>query len=165
MQIEGGKSMIISLCGDEFDKNSVIKELEAIYKDKLVICDFYKIFFKTKIETENIKYKLDSKCESLESSYRMYIKYVNKIVSNKIDEFLENNKNKIILLISNNILSKDVNKTPYFKKSDLKILITSEKKFKDSYSVFDHKKLYDKNKFDCVFDTGEEIDIKKLVKL
>lgn len=157
--------MIISLCGDEFDKNSIIKELKNIYKDELVICDIYNIAFKTKIETENIKYKLDGKCESLENSYRMYVKYVNKIVSNKIDKFLENNKNKIILLISNNILSKDVNKTPYFKKSDLRILITSEKKFKDSYSIFNHKNLYDKKKFDYVLDSNEEVNVKKLVKL
>lgn len=157
--------MIISLCGDEFDKKNIINKLKNTYEDNLVICDFYKITFETLIETENIKYELNNKYKSPKSSYRMYLKYVDKIISNKIDEFLETNKNKIILIISNNILSKDIDKTPYFKKSNLKILITSEKKYKDSYSIFNHKNLYDKKKFDYVLDSNEEVNVKKLVKL
>ena len=157
--------MIISLCGDDFDKKRVMEELKKIYKDKLVICDFYKITFRTLVETESIKYKLIKECESLESSHRMYMKYVDRIVSNKVNEFLENNKDKIILLISNNLLSKDINNTPYFKKSDLKILVTSEKKLNDSYSVFNHKRLYNINKFDYVLYDNEKIDVKKLVKI
>ena len=157
--------MIISLCGDEDDKRRVINELKNVYQDKLVICDYYKIQFRTIIETESIKFKLINECDTLDSAHRIYRKYVDKIVSNKTEEFLEKNKDKIILLISNNILSKDINNTPYFKKSDLKILLTSEKKINDSLSIFSHKKLYDKNNFDCVFYDNEKIDVKKLVKL
>lgn len=157
--------MIISLCGDEFDKNVVIKGLKEVYKDKLVICDYYKINFQTIVETESIRHKLNSECDTLDSADRIYRKYIDKIVLSKTNEFLNNNKDKIILLISNNILSKDINKTPFFNRSNLKILITSEGKFNDSYSIFSHKRLYDKNKFDYVIDSKEEIDIKKLVKL
>lgn len=157
--------MLISLCGDDFDKKQVMEELKKVYEDKLVICVFYKITFRTLVETENIKYKLDKEYKSSESSHRIYMKYVNRIISNKVDEFLENNKDKIILLISNNVLSKDINNTPYFKKSDLKILVTSEKKLNDSYSAFSHKRLYNINMFDSVIYDIEKTDVKKLVKL
>lgn len=157
--------MIISLCGDEKDKKGVIKELKEVYKDKLVICDYFKLYFNTVVENEKVKYKLDSECDTLDNAYRAYSKYVDRIVFNKINELLNKNKDKIILLISNNVLSKDVNKISFFNKSDLKILITTEEKFNKPYSIFNHKKLYDKNKFDVIIDSNEKIDVKKLVKV
>ena len=77
-----------------------------------------------------------------------------------------NNKDKIIILITDNILSKDIDKTSYFNISDLKILVTSEYNFNlDTNYTLSHKNLYNKEEFDIILDTNNEIDIKRLVKI
>jgi len=144
--------MIICLCGNE--KSKVLNELKQVYKDKLIIFNYYHTAFRTIVETESVKYKLQSECKSLKDARKLYNEYVNDIVVNKTNEFIENNKDKIIVLISDNVLSKDLDKTNFFDKSDLKILVNSDSRYE-----------YNKNKFDLVIDKNQNIDIKKLVKL
>ncbi len=145
--------MVICLCGD--DKSKIINELKRVYKDKLIVFNYYHTTFKTIIDTESVKYKLQDECENLNEARNIYRNYVNDIVTNKTNEFIENNKDKIIVLISDNILSHDLDKTVFFDKSDLKILIHCN----------DSEYKYDENKFDLIINKNENIDIKKLVKL
>ena len=144
--------MIICLCGNE--KSKVLNELKQVYKDKLMVFNYYHTTFRTIVDTESVRYKLESDCKSLEDARKLYSEYVNNIVTNKTNEFIENNKDKIIVLISDNVLSKDLDKTEFFDKSDLKILVNSDSRYE-----------YDKSKFDLVIDKNQNIDIKKLVKL
>lgn len=144
--------MIISLCGS--DKIKVINELKEVYGDKLIVFNYYHTTFRTIVDTESVRYKLESECKSFKDARKLYSEYVNDIVTNKTNEFIENNKDKIIVLISDNVLSKDLDKTEFFDKSDLKILVNSDSRYK-----------YNKNKFDLVIDKNQNIDIKKLVKL
>ena len=144
--------MIICLCGNE--KSKVLNELKQVYKDKLIVFNYYHTTFRTIVDTESVRYKLESDCKSLEDARKLYSEYVNDIVTNKTNEFIENNKDKIIVLISDNVLSKDLDKTEFFNKSDLKILVNSDTIYK-----------YDESKFDLVIYKNENIDIKKLVKL
>ena len=144
--------MIICLCGS--DKSKVINELKQVYKDKLIVLNYYHTTFRTIVETESIRYKLETECKSFKDARKLYDKYVKNIVTNKTNEFIENNKDKIIVLISDNILSKDLDKTDFFNKSDLKILVNSDSKYE-----------YDENKFDLIIDKNENVDIKRLVKL
>ena len=156
--------MIISLCGDLEDKKIVINELEEIYKDKLLICDYFQICFKNVIENEKIKYKLQNEYNDFYKANRIFNNYIKRIVDKEMNSLLDKNKDKIILLMSDNVISRDIDKTPFFKKSDLKILITSDKKCKYPNSIRNHNNLYNKNKFDYVIDVKEKIDVKKLVK-
>ena len=144
--------MIICLCGNE--KLKVLNELKQVYKDKLIVFNYYHTAFRTIVETESVRYKLENDCKSFKDARKLYGEYVNNIVTNKTNEFIENNKDKIIVLISDNILSKDLDKTEFFDKSDLKILVNSDSRYE-----------YDKNKFDLVIDKNQNINIKKLVKL
>lgn len=144
--------MIICLCGS--DKLKVINELKQVYKDKLIVFNYYHTTFRTIVDTESVRYKLETECKSFKDARKLYIEYVNNIVTNKTNEFIENNKDKIIVLISDNILLKDLDKTEFFDKSDLKILVNNETRYK-----------YDDSKFDLVINNNENIDIKKLVKL
>ena len=144
--------MIICLCGNE--KSKVLNDLKQVYKDKLMVFNYYHTTFRTIVDTESVRYKLESDCKSLEDARKLYSEYVNDIVTNKTNEFIENNKDKIIVLISDNVLSKDLDKTDFFDKSDLKILVNSDSIYK-----------YDESKFYLVINKNENIDIKKLVKL
>lgn len=156
--------MIISLCGDLEDKKLVIKELKDVYKDKLLICDYFQICFKNVIKNEKIKYKLQNEYNDFNRANRIFNNYIKRLVVKEMNNLLDKNKDKIILLMSNNVISYDVDKTPFFKKSDLKILITSEEKYKYPNSIRNHNNLYNKNKFDYVIDVKEKIDVKRLVK-
>ena len=156
--------MIISLCGDLEDKKLVIKELKDVYKDKLLICDYFQICFKNVIKNEKIKYELQNEYKDFNRANRIFDKYIKKIVVKEMNSLLDKNKDKIILLMSDNVISHDIDKTPFFKKSDLKILITSDKKCKYPNSIRNHNNLYNKNKFDYVIDVKEKIDVKRLVK-
>lgn len=144
--------MIICLCGNE--KLKVLNELKQVYKDKLIVFNYYHATFRTIVETESVRYKLENECKNFKDARKLYGEYVNNIVTSKTNEFIENNKDKIIVLISDNILSKDLDKTDFFDKSDLKILVNNESRYK-----------YDENKFDLVLNNNKNIDIKKLVKL
>ena len=144
--------MIICLCGNE--KSKVLNELKQVYKDKLIVFNYYYAAFRTIVEAESVRYKLENDCKSFKDARKLYSEYVNNIVTNKTNEFIENNKDKIIVLISDNVLSKDLDKTEFFDKSDLKILVNSDSRYE-----------YDKSKFDLVIDKNQNIDIKKLVKL
>ena len=144
--------MIVCLCGNE--KLKVLNELKQVYKDKLIVFNYYHATFRSIVETESVRYKLENDCKSFKDARKLYGEYVNNIVTNKTNEFIENNKDKIIVLISDNILSKDLDKTEFFDKSDLKILVNSDSRYE-----------YDKNKFDLVIDKNQNINIKKLVKL
>lgn len=165
--------MIISLCGDNTHKKTIIKELKDIYKDNIVICDYFKISFDTTIELEKQLYEyISSKRDELNKADIDVIKFTNKArkrhrqlintkVNESVNDFLDINKDKIILLVSDSILCKDINRTKFFTKSDLKILIDVDK----TYSTLKLKQKYSKNKFDYVIDNMEKIDVKKLVKL
>lgn len=156
--------MIISLCGDKKDKEIIINDLKEIYGDKILVCNYFKLYFNTYIKEEKKKYDLAQKYNSKVAN-QMFKKHINKIVTIKMKRIL-NSKNKIIILISDNVLTRDINKTHYFNISDLKILITSEENFNlNSSSPFSHKNLYNKNDFDIILDKNDKIDVKKLVKL
>lgn len=152
--------MIISLCGEFTDKMSIIDKLKDIYKEKLLVYDFHRCIFKTQIQTEKQKYELDNKYNDIAKSKKIYQKLVEEITYDKTNKFLKNNKDSIIVLISNNILYKDINATPFFAKSDLKILVTSKEK---NNSLFNQK--YNKKDFDYVINSIEKTNIRKLVKL
>jgi len=156
--------MIISLCGDQEDKKIVIKELKEIYKDKLVVCDIFQVNFRNVIENEKIKYKLQNEYTDFDIANRIFNNYIKRLVNKEINNLLYKNKDKIVLLVSDNVISRDIDKTPFFKKSDLKILITSEEKYKYPNSIRNHNNLYNKNKFDYIIDVKEKIDVKRLVK-
>ena len=153
--------MIISLCGNKEDKEIVINKLKEVYKDKIILCNYFYIYFNTCIETEKKKYEFQKKY-NIDTANKMYKEYINKIVSIKMKKIL-NNRDKIIILITDNILSKDIDKTSYFNISDLKILIPPKYKLNLDYSIDNN--LYNKEDFDIVLDTNNEIDIKKLVKI
>lgn len=154
--------MIISLCGNKEDKEIVIKHLKEVYGDMILLCDYFHLYFSTYVEQEKKKYDLEKKYDVM-VAHKMFRKHINKIVSIKMKKILSN-KDKIIILISDNILSRDINKTHYFNLSDLKILITSDKKLNLDNSLV-HKNLYKKQDFDIVLDTNDEIDVKRLVKI
>lgn len=147
--------MLISICGCSFKKNEVINELKNVYKDKLIVFDYYVLTFRTLVETESVKYKFEIESKDYKEAHKLYIQYVDEIVINKANEFIENNKDKVIVLITDNILSEDLDKTPFFDKSDLKILANTN-----------HTRVsYDKNKFDLVVESNEKLNTKNLVKL
>lgn len=148
--------MIISLCGDLGIKKIIIEEMEKKYKDKIVVCDYFQIMFNTVIDNERIKYQMLDNCSCLIEARKLFQNHVNKIVSDKINFLLEHNKNKIVLLITDNILTADIDKTDFFNKSDLKILAIDE---------LDESEVYDKTHFDYIFNRNEKINIKRVLKL
>lgn len=152
--------MIISLCGEFTDKMSIIDKLKDIYKETLLVYDFHRCIFRTQVQTEKQKYELDNKYNDISKSRKIYQKLVEEIAYDKTNDFLNNNTDHIIVLISNNILYKDINATPFFAKSDLKILVTSKN---ENNSLFNEK--YNEKNFDYVIVPEEKVNIRKLVKL
>lgn len=130
--------MIICLCGDTENKKKVLKELKIFYKDKLLIVDYFTIKFRTIIETESIKYKLIKEYKDYNIYDKLYSELVNKLTNEKINNILDSNKNKIIILVADSILRKDLDETEFFNKSDLNILST------------DSTEKYDIEKFDII---------------
>ena len=66
--------MIICLCGNE--KSKVLNELKQVYKDKLIVFNYYHTAFRTIVETESVRYKLEAECKSLEDAKKLYSEYV-----------------------------------------------------------------------------------------
>ena len=147
--------MIISLCGNEFDKKNFIQALQKIYGEKLIVINYFQEAFNERIANESKRNKMTKTA---------YLCEVAEIVNERITKIISNNQHKIILLISNNILDKDINKTPFFHISDLRILITSDKLFNSNDPIFGHQALYKKEDFDYVINRDEPLDIRKLVK-
>ena len=156
--------MVISLCGNRNSVIYAINELSKIYKDKLLVCDIWKEEFNTKIDSEKYKYELLDKHKNLDEARKKHVHYITETVNNKVNTILDENKDKIIILIGNCILSNDINKTIFFNKSNLKILITN-RNTSDMYSPFNHKFLYKKENFDYVIYDDEKDKIKELIKL
>lgn len=160
LQVDGrNKFMIISLCGDIENKIILLNEFKKEYGDKLVIWDYFEIAFRTVIENEKQKYDLIDNCSNLKEARKLFNDLIDKIMSDKFNTFCENNKDKIILLITDNVICVDIDKTEFFDKSDLKIL--------SIYNSLDNESEedYDESLFDYVVKNNEKIDIKKLVKL
>ena len=141
--------MVISICGDYLYKNILINQLKDVYKDKIVICYYFYIKFKSIIDTEKYKYKLLEKY-SLDRARLEYSKIIDNTVNERIDKFLEDNKDKIIIY---NVLNKDFYETKYFKDSDIKVLCD------------DNLNKYNKELFDVFIDDIKDIEVRKLVKV
>lgn len=146
--------MIISLCGDEFDKQIIVKELQKVYGNKLLMINYFKEIFNERINNSQLRNLL---------SLSDFNKEINKIVQEKIDKIIINNQDKVILLISNNILERDVNKLPWFRLSKIKILVTCNKKNNSDDSIWGHQVLYNKDDFDFIIDNEDKRFYKKLV--
>jgi len=143
--------MIISICGCEKNKNEFMNMLQEICGNKIVICDLFNIKFNTIIETENMKYKLLDNCDCLDNARKEYQKIVDEKTNSKIFELINNNKDKIVLLLYNEVFSKDFLASDLFYNSDIKIL------FKDDMEYIN----YDEKNFDYLIN---KINIRKLVK-
>lgn len=146
--------MIICICGENKYKNILINKFNEMYKDNILVCDYFSIKFNSIIETEKYKYELLESSVSLEIARLEYKNIVDKTVKNKMKVFFKNYKNKIILLINDNVLNKDFYETEFFKNSDIKILITD--------NILDNE--YNKSLFDIVSKI-DNIDVKRLVKV
>jgi len=147
--------MKISLCGNITYINNFIKKMKELYGDKIVICNIFNIKFKIVVDTESIKYKLLDSSESFEKANKEYQNIVDSKTKEKINKLINDNRDKIIIIIDNNILTNCFTNTCYFKNSDIKIL------FEDIIDDIN----YDKSDFDYIFDHVDNINIKKLVKL
>lgn len=148
--------MIISLCGNNSDTKNIITTLQKEYQDKLLVINYFLLSFHERINNSSNQAKMTRK---------EFLKEIEQLVNKKITKIITTNKNKIIILISNNILEKEINQTPFFNISDLKILVTFDK-YSDSLDpIFGHQILYKKEEFDYVISNDTQFDIRKLVKI
>lgn len=147
--------MVISICGDNKYKNILINKFKEKYKDDVIECDYFSIKFNSIIDTEKYKYELLDSFSSLEMARLEYINVVDNTVKERINNFLEVNKDKIIILISDEILNPCFYDTEYFMNSDIKILAVNE-------NIDDIN--YDKSLFDYVYNDISCIDVRKLVR-
>lgn len=155
IQVQGDDLMIISLCGDEYDKQMIIQELQKVYGNKLLVINYFKEVFDERIDNTKLRNSL-----LLEE----FNKRISEIVQEKIDEIIKNNQDKIIVLISNNILEVDIDKLPWFKLSKIKILVTSDKKNCQNDMLWGHQVLYNNEAFDYVINSQDKVSYRKLVR-
>lgn len=175
--------MLISICGKE--KTNLINQLKEIYKDKLLILDLGNIKFRNTIENEPVYYKMlsEEKCDkmhsidnisdeflekimdSIDKKHKKFNEYLNYTIYNKIKLLLISNQDKIIIFKRDEPLIPDVDKTEFFKDSDLKILVENNDEKVIKKSVFDKNHIYNKDEFDIVINPNEKVDVKKLVKI
>lgn len=147
--------MTISLCGNTNNLNNFINKMKKIYEDKVIVCDMFNIKFNIVIETESIKYKLLDNCKSLDCARKEYQKVIDERTNDKITKLLNENRDRIVLLIDNNILTNRFTNNCYFLNSDIKILFEG---------IIDDVN-YNKNDFDYVVKDFNDINIRKLVKV
>ena len=162
--------MVISICGDNVYKKILINKLSDIYRDKVIVCDYFSIKFNSVIDTEKYKYQLyeiskrvidinnikyEKLLKDLNDINMEYRKIVDKTVNERIDKCLEENKNKIIILTNDSVLNNDFYETKYFINSDIKLLLIVE-------NIDDIN--YDQRLFDIVLNDIKDIDVRKLVK-
>lgn len=172
--------MVISLYGDAKGKEKIINELKKVY-DNLLICNYFELSFKTIIEYQKKYYaSLDSHFKKeipkkltedfmieiikvITERQKEFCHYISNVVNCKMDEFLNNNKDKIIVVIDSDvgILSRYEFELEIFNKSDIRILVTSQfENYNSDISNFDNRK-----QFDYIINSDEKIEIKKLEKL
>ena len=158
--------MIISLCGNQKNKEYVINILKGIYGTKLVICDYYSFSLDTIIENDSKRFLSKNRKISdifdifkiIEEERIEFNNYIKEIVNKKINTFLESNKDKIVLLVSNTYLCEDIDKTYFFQKSDLKILVLP---VVDDLSLIN---TYNEEYFDYILNECEKDKIKQIIK-
>ena len=148
--------MVISLCGNEKYKKEFTSVIKDLFYNRVLLVDFYKIKFNVVLESEKIRYKMFDKCDSLEG-LEIVRKEIYKIIedttNDKINNIINSNKDKIILLIDINDISLGFVDYDFFKNSDIKIL------FENNNDLY-----YDKSKFDYVINNTYKFDTKKLLK-
>ena len=146
--------MLVCFCGNNNDKNILLNKFKLEYKDKIVICNYFDIYFKTVIENEKIKYMLLNKFNDVNRSRNVFSEHINRLVKNKVDIFIKDNKDKLIVIITDNVLTEDIDKMCLFDSCDIKILV---------YGNAEFECFYDKDKFDYIIDVNKKFNIKKLV--
>ena len=107
-------------------QKNFIKFLKDLYGEKIAVCDYFHISFNATIETEKYRHELFDKYDYSKESTASYHNYVDEIVNERVNNFLLNNKEKIIVLIDS-FLGEDINKTVFFNKSYFKVLIVPDK--------------------------------------
>ena len=167
--------MLISICGDKKNKGLLIEKLKNTYGDKVVVCNYFVLRFNTVIDNEKKYYEIlkrepnrdlpketeNNFIEKLmiltNEKHIEFNNYIDKIVNDKITNILKCNKDKIILLVTDNNLTIDIDKISIFNASDLKILVTPDKNnVSDIYE-------YSENDYDYVINDIDNIDVKRLV--
>lgn len=184
--------MLISICGKSGSgKSTISKELINIYKDKIVHLDIDKIGHLIYENSRVLKEVVECFGNDVLSSDKIDRKKLGKIVFRNvsemenltnitwkymeeyIDKFLEDNKDKIILL--DWLL---LPKTKYFNLSDIRVLLDvpyeirkERAKKRDNISDSDFELRdkaginYDKSKFDLILKNNTKKEVRKLVKL
>jgi len=158
--------MLICLCGDLEEKLKIINKLTNEYKDKLLIVNYYNYLSNEKKSNEQLKYQLLNNCNTYNQVQLVQFlleEQTHKNTNELIKNIIKNNKNKIILLISNNI-TKDIDKTPFFNNANLKILAISKEKLNNFNYFLKYNSIYNNDSFDIIIDTSKLIDIKTIIK-
>lgn len=173
--------MIISIIGEGKIKELMINNLKKTHGSNIVICDYNKTRIETVIEhekdlymmnQENIKpdlskseneYKIEELLKIINESTKNFNENIDNIVENKINTFINDNKDKVILLVSDTLLTKDIDKIDCLKKANIKIVI-APRKSNNTNSIFNDINLYNSKETNQVTPTIEIIKIKELIK-